>query len=125
MNVWTLPDMHRYFVENKLMHSTNNILLNILLGPSYYEIRNLPDELKEEIKDKYTKHICWLNERNTQQHVIDQFNSVITYIDGDSSPQDIKDFVAYTKKLDKRRTQSFPHTFPEYSAWWKEITNEE
>jgi len=125
MNVWTLPDMHRYFVENKLMRSTNDILLNILLGPSYYEIRNLPDDLKKEVKDKYTKHIAWLNERNTQQHVIDQFSSVITYIDGDSSPRDIKDFVAYTKMLDKRRSQSFPHTFPEYSSWWKEITNDE
>ena len=124
MNVWTLPDMHRYFVENKLMRSTNDILLNILLGPSYYEIRNLPDDLKKEVKDKYTKHIAWLNERNTQQHVIDQFNSVITYIDGDSSPRDIKDFVAYTKMLDKRRSQSFSHTFPEYSAWWKELTND-
>lgn len=123
MNVWSIPDMHKYFVENRLMHNVNDILLNILLGPSYYEIRNLPEDLKQEIKQKYIKHIDWLIQCNANQHVLDQFNSVITYIDGESSAEDIRNFVIYTKMLDNRRSQSFLDTFPEYSNWWKQIAN--
>ena len=46
MNVYTLPEMHKYFVENSLIPSINSIVLNILLSPSYFELRNLSDDLK-------------------------------------------------------------------------------
>ncbi len=121
MNVYTLPEMHRYFIDNNLVSSPNQIILNILLGPTYFELKNLPDYLKEEVKQLYRNHMEWLKTKNTEQRIIDLFESVITYIDKPASMDDVKAFVEKTKELDKRRKQNFETVFPEYSRWWKEI----
>ena len=122
MNVYTLPEMHKYFVENSLIPSINSIVLNILLSPSYFELRNLSDDLKEEVKQIYRDHIEWLKSNDAEERILEGFASVISYIDNPSTDQDVKDFVSRTKQLDKIRKQNFPDVFPEYSNWWKEIS---
>lgn len=121
MNVYTLPEMHRYFIENGLISSPNQIIFNILLSPSYFELKNLPDYLKEETKQLYLEHIEWLKTQNTESRILDLFHSVIDYLDKPASSMDVKIFVSQTKKLDSRRNQNFEEVFPEYSKWWKEI----
>jgi hypothetical protein len=123
MNVHSLTDMHRYFVENKYVPDVNAVVLNMLLGPSYYEIRNLSDKLKDEVKEKVALHCDWLREKNARPDIIESFNSIISYISNDASTDDIAKFVQETRKIDERRGQSFPDTFPEYSQWWEEIDN--
>jgi hypothetical protein len=95
----------------------------MLLGPSYYEIRNLSDKLKDEVKEKVALHCDWLREKNARPDIIESFNSIISYISNDASTDDIAKFVQETRKIDERRGQSFPDTFPEYSQWWEEIDN--
>lgn len=123
LNVHSLTDTHRYFVEQGYIPSTSSIVLNMLLGPSYYEIKNLPPYLKEEVKEKVRKHLEWLNENNTQYHVVESFESILKYIDNEAPDLDIIKFVTETKRIDKRRNQSFVDTFPEYADWWKSIEN--
>lgn len=123
MNVYTLPEMHRYFVENKLIPSVNSIVLNILLGPSYFELRNLSDELKLEVKQLYLNHIEWLKINGADERVLDGFNGVVGYIDNPATDEDVKAFVRRTKELDRIRKQNFEEVFPEYSNWWKQISN--
>lgn len=123
MNAHLLTDMHRYFVEQGYVQDPNAIILNILLGPSHYEMRNLPDTLKNEVKEKVNLHCDWLKENNARDDIIENFRSIISYIDNDSNDSDILRFVSETKKIDDRRNQDFEKTFPEYEDWWKSIKN--
>ena len=123
MNVHSLPDLHRYFVEKGYVENTTAIVLNMLLNPAHYEIRNLPQELKEEVKQKIKNHCVWLREQDTRLDVIESFESILTYIENPSSDEDVAKFVSETNRLDKRRNQSFEKTFPEYANWWNSINN--
>jgi len=98
-------------------------VLNMLLNPAHYEIRNLPQELKEEVKQKIKNHCVWLREQDTRLDVIESFESILTYIENPSSDEDVAKFVSETNRLDKRRNQSFEKTFPEYANWWNSINN--
>ena len=123
LNVHSLTDTHRYFVEQGYIPSTSAIVLNMLLGPSYYEIKNLPSILKEEVKEKVKNHLAWLEAQNTQRHVMESFESILTYIDNEASEKEATKFVNETHRIDKRRNQSFPDTFPEYAEWWYSLNN--
>jgi predicted phosphoadenosine phosphosulfate sulfurtransferase len=84
----------------------------------------LPEKIKKEIQDKIAVHIVWMKENGAQPHSIDQFSSLVEYLN-ESHPDaeaHIRTFVNRTMQLDKRRNESFPETFPEYADWWKEIT---
>jgi len=121
LNVHSLADTHRYFVENEYIPSTSSIVLNMLLGPTWFEIRNLPNVLKEEVKEKLRDHISWLIEKDTRQDVVESFESILTYIDNDASETDVMKFVQETRRVDARRDQNFPDTFPEYAEWWDSL----
>ena len=121
MNVHSLPDLHKYFVEKGYVEDTTAIVLNMLLNPAHYEIRNLPRKLKDEVKQKIKDHCIWLKEQNTRLDVIESFESILSYIENEAKDADVARFVSETNKIDKRRNQSFEKTFPEYSDWWNTI----
>ena len=121
MNVHSLPDLHKYFVEKGYVENTTAIVLNMLLHPAHYEIRNLPENLKTEVKQKIKDHCVWLREQDTRLDVIESFESILTYIENPSSNEDVARFVSETNRIDKRRNQSFGKTFPEYADWWDSI----
>ena len=124
LNVYTITDLHRYLYENGYTRTVDNILLNVLFGPSYYELRNLPIELKEKTKEKIKNHMDWMKSINPENtHALSCFNNMVGYLDGEQNKADIASFVAVTKDIDKRRNQSFPQTFPEYKEWWEKINN--
>lgn len=121
MNVHSLPDLHKYFVEKGYVENTTAIVLNMLLNPAHYEIRNLPENLKTEVKQKIKDHCVWLREQDTRLDVIESFESILTYIENPASNEDVARFVSETNRIDKRRNQSFEKTFPEYADWWDSI----
>lgn len=124
LNVYTLTDMHRYFYENEMMLSIDNILFNILYHPNELSLTILPEKIKKEVQYKIENHIIWMKENGAQPHSVDQFKSLIEYLN-ESNPdkeKHIRTFVTRTIQLDKRRDESFPDTFPEYAEWWEEIS---
>ena len=121
MNVHSLPDLHKYFVEKGYVENATAIVLNMLLNPAHYEIRNLPENLKTEVKQKIKDHCVWLREQDTRLDVIESFESILTYIENPASNEDVARFVSETNRIDKRRNQSFGKTFPEYADWWDSI----
>ena len=124
MNVYTLTDLHRYLYDLGVLPDVGSFLLNILLGPSYYEIKNLPSNIKEHIKTKIKKHLEWMDtiqKGHDHAHCMKSYESLFEYLDYNQNQDDINSFIRETKKLDERRTQSFPDTFPEYAEWWKQI----
>lgn len=114
-NVDHLPDMHRYFIDQGLADTQTLFLFNILLNPSYYSCKVLPDEYKLKTINKIEQHIKWCKENNVLQEVIEKYNSIKQYIsDFNDYSDDLKDFAKETKALDLKRNESFAEIFPEY-----------
>lgn len=128
MNVYTLPELHKFLIEKGYMLSANSMLLNLLISPDYFSVRILSDEIKTLVKNKITSHIEWLKEQPVDRgfgvELVSSFESILTYIDQpiDNKDKHIQEFIIKTKQLDARRNQSFPETFPHYKEWWEQIS---
>ena len=124
-----MTDMHRYLVENNCMSNIDAVMFNILLQPLHYDMRGLPDMIKDEITDRIDEHIDWCTENGSKEvpgmdmNAIKEFNTLKDYI---QQPIEFPkgSFVNYTEMLDKRRNESFTETFPEYAEWYRTIRQE-
>lgn len=126
MNVYTLTDMHKYFFENNLLSDVNCIDFNMLYDPPFFSVNILPRNIKDDIQEKIRGHIEWLNEKGGSSNTVSLFTVLSNYLNTSLEPeaekQLVRDFIFTTKYLDSIRDESFPATFPEYRAWWEEIT---
>jgi MoaA/NifB/PqqE/SkfB family radical SAM enzyme len=126
MNVFTITEMHRYFIENELITDINKILFNILYTPHHWSVKILPTNIKQEAKNKILKHMIWMEDNGASQLAIEQFNNLANYLDegfdSETEKREIGNFVYRTNQLDAIRNESFPDTFPEYKEWWEEIS---
>jgi hypothetical protein len=126
MNVFTITEMHRYFIENELITDINKILFNILYTPQHWSVKILPTNIKQEAKNKILKHMIWMEDNGASQLAIEQFNNLANYLDegfdSETEKREIGNFVYRTNQLDAIRNESFPDTFPEYKEWWEEIS---
>ena len=140
-NIHHMTDMHRYLVENNCMSNIDAVMFNILLQPLHYDMRGLPDMIKDEITDRIDEHIEWCTEQGAlviptfpegsehneyvhdRMNAIKEFNTLKDYIQ-QPIEFDKNSFVDYTEKLDKRRNESFTETFPEYAEWYRTIRQE-
>ena len=113
LSILSLCDLHQFFVENSLT-KINDIYLNILDRPNYYNCKNLPKSVKEKSKENLIAHIDWLNEHNASQIVIKEFEAVIDYMMTDANSDDLKEFAKQTEKLDRIRNEDFNTIFPEF-----------
>ena len=113
LSILSLCDLHQFFVENNLI-KINDIYLNILDRPNYYNCKNSPKPVKEKSKENLIAHIDWLNENNASQVVIKEFEAVIDYMMTPANASDLKAFVKQTEKLDTIRNEDFNSIFPEF-----------
>ena len=113
LSILSLCDLHQFFVENNLI-KMNDIYLNILDRPNYYNCKNLPKSVKEKSKENLIAHIDWLNENNASQVVIKEFEAVFEYMMTPANASDLKAFVKETEKLDTIRNEDFNSIFPEF-----------
>ena len=80
-----------------------NVFLNILEGPRYYNIKNLPQATKNAITKKYSG-----NER--LQSVVNFMNST------QQNEKHWNEFNFWTKQSDNYRNNNFQFTFPEFHS---------
>ena len=106
------------------MPNIDCILFNILHHPNELSLKILPENIKQEIKDKIVLHIQWIKDNNGTSRSIDQFQSLFEFLDetDENSDEHIQKFIVRTNELDYRRNESFIDTFPEYKKWWESIT---
>ena len=100
-------------MENNLI-SINDIYLNILDRPNYYNCKNSPKAIKEKSKENLTDHIQWLIDNSASQELIKEFEAVIDYMMIAANENDLKAFVTQTEKLDTIRNENFNSIFPEF-----------
>lgn len=112
LSISTLGELHQYFAENNYIE-INDIYLNVLDRPNYYNCKIATIALKEKIQKKLENHIIWLLENNANKVVISEFKSVIEYMNLANWEHELKGFVKQTEKLDTIRRESFETVFPE------------
>ena len=76
--------------------------IHLIQIPEHYDVRILPDKVKEAIIGKF-------KDRQDLQNVSTHLETTITNAD-----KHCEDFVYYTKGLDKLRNLNFGNTFPEF-----------
>jgi MoaA/NifB/PqqE/SkfB family radical SAM enzyme len=76
--------------------------IHLIQIPEHYDVRILPDKVKEAIIEKF-------KDRQDLQNVSTHLETTITNAD-----KHCEDFVYYTKGLDKLRNLNFGNTFPEF-----------
>jgi radical SAM protein with 4Fe4S-binding SPASM domain len=113
LSILSLCDLHRFFVENSLI-KINNIYLNILDRPNYFNCKNSPKSVKVKSKENLIAHIDWLNKNNASKVVIKEFEAVIEYMITPANETDLKAFVKQTEKLDTIRNENFNSIFQEF-----------
>lgn len=66
-NVFTLSNLHQYFYNKGLIKSVNDIYLNLLERPNYYNIQVLPEEKKRIVQTILEGHILWVKKKRKQR----------------------------------------------------------
>jgi len=118
-NVFDLPDMHKFMVEECGM-KVDALYINMLTGPDIYRVHVLPKEFKERIKKKYRNHIKWLGRGHKEgkfeyvDFAVRLFNHAIEFVMKEDYSSHLKEFYEETKTLDKLRGECFEDVFTEY-----------
>jgi len=126
LNVFYVTDLFETIF--KLGVKPGNIVFNnFLSGPPCYDIRILPDELKDELLTKLQEYFNQLDKEEYKQAIEMALSSWIQYLFSES-PYDLltlqinrRELLRVTTVLDKRRKENFLETNPQYTEWFEEI----
>jgi MoaA/NifB/PqqE/SkfB family radical SAM enzyme len=97
-NIWYLDELISYCDENNIM-----IALGAMHDPKELSIQYLPENLKEAIREKYSKF----------PDMTDRLNPIINFLDA-SNDNYIEKFIETTNRYDQIRSESFKNVFPEW-----------
>lgn len=128
LNVFHLIDFIKILLREKMLVSGNQLLLNILQQPPFYNIKILS---KEERKILASKYQCFIQTElptfklKDSKIIIEQLNRVLTYADLGPGEWDMfeerRKFVIHTLKLDGLRKEKFLKLFPEFTELFFDI----
>ena len=115
MNADHLPDFHRTWVERGLIRP-QDLNVNILQDPVYYRIDIAPMEYKQQLKEKYIKHIDWLKDYDHLGRATQGFKSAVNFMFATDNTQLIDTFWRKTNELDDIRNERILDIIPELVA---------
>lgn len=107
-NIWHVPDVHRYLLENNYI-DCNKLILIIVASP-IHNIRILPKWYKQEITEKINLHIDWLK---SKQHETSAWVQLLSFMHSEDNSIMLSEFFNYNKQLDFIREQNLFKVFPE------------
>lgn len=127
-NAWNWPDFHIDWVERGLV-DIENCRLNMLTGPDFMRIDNIPESVKIELRAKYLDYKSWAfekikdrakNKPEIIKDVIGKIDSVVQFMNtGTVNAEKLKQFIENNDHLDQYRKENFWAVFPEMS-WLKQ-----
>ena len=115
MNAEHLPDFHRTWVEHGLIRP-QDLNVNILQDPAHYRIDITPMEYKQQLKEKYIKHIDWLKDYDQLGRATQGFESAVNFMFATDNTQLIDTFWRKTNELDDIRNERILDIIPELVA---------
>ena len=104
-------------------------LNNILTNPYHYNINILPDDLKQEVKKRYIRHLKSLSEEEANS-LRPKYESIFNFMDEpleEPRPEIEKTLKYFTELLDDGREEEyrFLDIIPEYKEWYNSISHDE
>lgn len=115
MNAWHLPDFHRDWVDRGLIRH-QDFDVHALQQPNYYRIDIAPMKYKQQLRDKYEKHLAWLRPYDHLCRATNAFESAINFMMATDNTQLIDTFWHQTNKLDTIRNENMLRVIPELEA---------
>lgn len=116
MNVLSLPEFHRDWVEKGLIRA-QDLNVNILQDPTYYRIDIAPTAYKQQLETVYTEHIDWLAKQGDHLGRATQgFQSAISFMNSTDNTHLIDTFWRKTHQLDSIRSEECLQVIPELKA---------
>lgn len=100
-NIWDIQDYFKWAADNNLTS-----VINVLHGPEYLSIKNLPRKLKNEV---WTKH-------QDLREMRDTMNIMMEAPDPDDDIY-LHNFISETERLDRIRKEDFQSVFPEWGEY--------
>jgi hypothetical protein len=115
MNAWSLPDFHKYMVEQGFIKA-QDLNVNILQDPAHYIIEIATPEYKERLRTKYLNHIMWLRDKDPLNRATTGFESDSTFMNATDNTGLITKFWEKTVQLDEIRKENLLDVIPELTA---------
>ena len=126
-NVMYIPEFYEHMKSLGVEH-WNIHLNNILTNPHHYNINILPDELKQEVKKRYFKHLKSLDEQERDE-LRKKYDSIFRFMEEPlaENREAIEKLLKWnTEKLDDGREEKFRflEVIPEYTDWYNSIPHD-
>jgi radical SAM protein with 4Fe4S-binding SPASM domain len=111
-NVLHIVDFHREWVDLGLI-KPQDFNVNILQSPNDLRIDALPQEVKQQVRDKINQHLEWLEPIDKLSRATTGFRAMLTFMDAEEKQDLLPKFFEKTFRLDNLRGENFYNTFPE------------
>lgn len=137
-NVLHLPDFAKWILSKNYRKVNKHYLgdyqagggifsMHLLFIPTFLSARILPEEYKQDVRNKFAEFKTWLEENYTQDKSFWEDNpygwkrwqGILKFIDAEDHSYMLPDFVEYFKNLDSIRNTDFTKTFPELAKYFK------
>ncbi len=127
-NVFHLPEFMKWKLNESGLTRYNPITgprpiitQHMCHAPKYYNIKVLPQMLKDEVCDHYQDYIDWVYRSHHSDHVKVKFaellDGVMDFMNSESYTEEYLDkFVDHTRKLDLFRNQNILDVVPQYEG---------
>lgn len=114
MNIWNFCEFHHYMVDQEFIQP-GDFNLNILQSPNEYRIDILPQNIKEEFKQKFEDHLKWLRPLDSLQRATGGFESAINFMIKQDRSDLLPKFWETASDLDWSRSERIIDAIPELS----------
>jgi len=117
LNVWHLPDFHKYMMKKGFI-GINNIHLNILLFPPEYRVQVLPKKIKNVVNKRLVNHVKFLVKNGGSKKILAEYEQLISFVKESDLSDKFNDFLKKNKEIDKIRNEHFIEIFPEFKGFY-------
>lgn len=107
LNVAHIPNLYKASIQLGLI-GINDMYINILERPFYYNIQIIPEQNKKEIVEKYQSFFTWLAQTHPDSTIKRQFEDIIHYMCAADHSSKWPLFIAKNGALDLLRGESNP-----------------
>ena len=119
INSLHIVDFHRNWVEQGLL-KPQDFNFNLLQYPYAQRIDLLPAAFKQKVKEKYEKHLKWLEPLDNLTRATKGFRSGLDYMMRRDNFKDISSFKQTMQKMDDIRNEKITEVFPELKELYEE-----
>lgn len=120
-NALHIADFHKEWVDQGLIRP-QDFNVNILQSPTWFRIDALPEEVKQQVRQKIQDHISWLEPQDKLTRATSGYKGMLSFMDAQDLQAELLGFFNRTFELDNLRSEDFFSTFPELQVLQKYVT---